>query len=224
MNKLEREIEEYIVSTNIENMTAKEVADKFFVSRTYLYKIIKRMGYASYTDLKFEKRMKEIYDNSSKRERPLSNSKIIKSLNSDIYTSDVIFVIGLDSTGLVAQYFARQLMNLGQFVICITDLCLVEKYISSIKITDTIVYFSNTGRRLDIHQLMNSRTSKYYVITKYNSRLFITANNKIGFDNEVTNLSNKYDQENISMLLMLSHALLSKFKNYIVLKKCSKPN
>lgn len=219
MNKLEREIEEYIVSTNIEQMTAKEVADKFYVSRAYLYKVIKKMGYSSYTDLKFEKRMKEIYDNSSKRERPLSNSKVIKAMNFDMYTSNVIFVIGIDGTSLVAQYFARQLMNLGQFVVCITDTCLLDKYLISIKATDTLIYFSNTGRRMDIHLQVEKCTSKYYVITKYNSKLYIEANKKIGFDNEVTNLSNKYDQENISMLLMLSHTLLSKFKNYILLKK-----
>lgn len=90
MNKLEREIEEYIVSTNIEQMTAKELADKFFVSRTYLYKIIKKMGYSSYTDLKFEKRMKSLNDNYNKDDKPVLNGKIIKEMNLDIYNAGII--------------------------------------------------------------------------------------------------------------------------------------
>lgn len=216
MNKLEREIEEYIISTNIEQMTAKEVADKFFVSRTYLYKIIKKMGYSSYTDLKFEKRMKNLNENFNKDDKPVLNSNVIKEMNLDMFSAGIIYVIGFEGAGLVADFFTRQLMNLNQLVICINDTSIVIKYLSHIKTSDTVIYFSNTGRSQELHDKLQSTTNKLYVITKYKSMLYLAADKKIGFDNEVDNLSNKYDQEDISMLLMLAHTLLAKFKNYIV--------
>lgn len=112
MSNLEREIEEYIVSNNIEQMTAKQLADKFFVSRTYLYKVLKQMGYSSYTDLKFEKKMRMQKSNELKAEKPCFNDSEIRQMNSDLFKAKIIYIVGVDSTSIIAEYVARQLLNL----------------------------------------------------------------------------------------------------------------
>lgn len=216
MNDLEKEIEEYIVTSEIEDLTAKQLADKFFISRAYLYKVIKKMGYNSYTELKYEKKLRSQCKHKKKSSNSSYSSKLINDMNRDMYTSTIIYVIGFNNTFLVAQYFARQLMNLDQLVVAIGDTSTLKKYLSMITSNDTVIYFSNTGRRIDIHGRLALCSDKYYVITKYQSELYSTANKRIGFNNEIDNLSNKYDQEDISMLLMLSHTLLTKFKNKIL--------
>lgn len=125
-------------------------------------------------------------------------------------------MIGFEGAGLVADFFSRQLMNLNQLVICISDSSILIKYLLHIKSSDTVIYFSNTGRNQELYEKLQLTTNRLYVITKYKSMLYLEAEKKIGFDNEIDNLSNKYDQEDISMLLMLAHTLLAKFKNYIV--------
>lgn len=219
MNDLEKEIEEYIVTHEIEGLTAKQLADKFFISRAYLYKVIKKMGYSSYTELKYEKKLRLQCSNRKKPKGANSNSKLINDMYRDICTSNIIYVIGFNNTFLVAQYFTRQLMNLGQLVVPIGDTSTLKKYMRCMTKNDMVIYFSNTGRRVDIHERLVLCGDKYYVITKYQSALYSIADKRIGFDNEIDNLSNKYDQEDISMLLMLSHTLLTKFKNRTIQRK-----
>lgn len=215
MNDLEREIEEYIISNNINDMTAKEIADKFYVSRTYLYKVIKKMGYTSYTELKYEKKMQSINEMNVKTDYSGSHSKISKQLQVEMYNAKIIYVIGFGGTGIVAQYFSRQLINLNQVVICVTDSTNLSNRVSNITNKDAVVYFSNTGTKLEIYDMLKKRTKKFFVITKYKSDLYNISSKKIGFDNDISSLSNKYDQENITMLVMLSQVLLTKFNNHI---------
>lgn len=216
MSNLEREIEEYIVSNNIEQMTAKQLADKFFVSRTYLYKVLKQMGYSSYTDLKFEKKMRMQKSNELKAEEPCFNDSEIRQMNSDLFKAKIIYIVGVDSTSIIAEYVARQLLNLDQLVILIRDLNNLNMYTPKITPKDVVMLFSNTGNNLDIYKILDQNKLNFYVITKQDSVLYKKSEYKVGFVNEVDKLSNKFDQEDITALLMLTMILLTKFKNHLV--------
>lgn len=89
-------------------------------------------------------------------------------------------------------------------------------YTPKITSKDVVILFSNTGNSLDIYKILDQNKLNFYVITKQDSVLYKKSEYKVGFVNEVDKLSNKFDQEDITALLMLTMILLTKFKNYLV--------
>ncbi len=215
MNNLEDKVIEYLKMNDIDDMTAKDIADQFFVSRAYIYKVLNKMGYASYTELKYEKRNLRIpFINDVKRKTFFGNVEIDKILNAISYAK-IIYIIGLDIERVVCEYFMHQLINLKKVAICVLDIHLLKKYSKVITKNDVCVLVSNSGYKIDCYEYLMELKISIYVITKHNTNLSKVSENCITFSSEESILSNDFEVDNVSKLFEAIQIILSQFKVYV---------
>jgi len=215
LSNTEKIIYQYLTKADIQKMSADEIAEKLFVSRTSIYRVCLKMGYSSFSQFKylFLSKAKKIETVDSYAVfNHVNDSQLITILEKLIH-SEQIYVFGTHATGMAANYFARQLVNLCYSAIFITDAFELESRLRMFHATDCIVCFSNGGRYTpDIIQLLSDAPIEVIAITKENSPLTIAANYAITFNFPIDK-TQAFERENLFNLIVITEKILVNLKN-----------
>lgn len=221
MNNLEYEIKEFIINHDLTNITVKQIADKFYVSRPHIYRVINKMGYHSLQELQ-EKKL----NNGTRSEDSglgkiimdydVIDSNVIFELAEDIVKAKNVYIVGYYVSEVLALYLSRQLVNLKVNAIPVVDVYQLKGYSQIITDSDAIICISNTGEESDISDSISLITHKKYVITKFQSDLYNREKHSIGIKNNINEISNRFECENILEAMLVIQICLNevvKIKN-----------
>ncbi|WOO88407.1 hypothetical protein R2F61_05615 [Mollicutes bacterium LVI A0078] len=219
MNDLEIRIQEYMIDSDIEDMTVKQIADNLYVSRALVYKVIKKMGFNSLGEFKKKQehqlRRNFIYSHNIV-ERDL---KTVKQLIENIDTYNIIFIIGFHGTEIVAKYFVRQLINLGKLAICITDKYQLISLLQIVTGKDLFIGLSNTGLDEATIRLFRDIKHQKYVITQYMSPVYESSELRIGVKDDISNVSTRFERETSVELMIVVQFILIEYRNIKLIRK-----
>lgn len=212
MNKLETEIKDFIINNDINDYEIKDIAKRFYVSRSLVYKVLNKMGYRSLSSVKYEKNInKMIYDiYSSKYE--LEENKYIDELVNNVIRMKLVLIVYTPEAEIAAKYFELQLKNIGIVSVIIDENTELEAYQYLSEIAQMPIYISNTGKDTKRYDELMKLFSDYIVISRVNSKLAQTAEKCIYFDNLVTKFSDKFECENTALLIMQLQYILDKIR------------
>ncbi|MFV0393065.1 MAG: hypothetical protein ACK5LC_01510 [Coprobacillaceae bacterium] len=212
MNKLETEIKDFIINNDINDYEIKDIAKRFYVSRSLVYKVLNKMGYRSLSSVKYEKNInKMIYDiYSSKYE--VEENKYIDELVNNVIRMKLVLIVYTPEAEIAAKYFELQLKNIGIVSVIIDENTELEAYQYLSEIAQMPIYISNTGKDTKRYDELMKLFSDYIVISRVNSKLAQTAEKCIYFDNLVTKFSDKFECENTALLIMQLQYILDKIR------------
>lgn len=222
MNYLEAVICNYLIDTDISDMTTIEIAEHFYVSRALIYKVLNKMGYNSFTAFKLEKYKYQKTCSSKLEQLVFDTEENINNLVNSIYFANNIYVIGYNENKIVADYFTRQLVNLEFIAIHISDCKQIHSYLKLMQSNDLIIFISNSGTDIDdYNKMMNSKVEKY-VIATIDSLLYKRGSNPIGIENQVSPLADIFERESIFETLNVIQRILFRIYAYKLSMKLSK--
>ncbi len=218
MNNLEYEIKEFIINADVSKMTVKEIAEKYYVSRAYIYRIINKMGYHSLQELSEKKEScrndsASLGKNKIIMDYDVIDTEIINALATDVLQARNVYIVGYYVSGMLAQYLTRQLVNLKIQATPILDLYQLNGYKQIIKNDDLIICISNTGTEHEINESIKSIKGLKYVITKYQSELYENESKAIGIKNNINEISNRFECENILEAMLVIQVCLNQIQN-----------
>lgn len=221
MNNLEYEIKEFIINHDVTNITIKQIADKFYVSRPHIYRIINKMGYHSLQELQDKKTDNgKLIDDSGLgkiiMDYDVIDNDVILELAADVVKAKNVYIVGYYVSEVLALYMSRQLVNLRVNAIPIVDIYQLKGYSQIFSDNDVIVCLSNTGEESDISDSIGLLGHKKYVITKFQSDLYNREKHSIGIKNNINQISNRFECENILEAMLVIQICLNevvKIKN-----------
>lgn len=218
MSKLEEEIRDYLINKQVSDMTATDIAEYFFVSRSYVYKVLNRMGYKSFSKFKEAKLLQEVRYEDNTNYRTRLNKETINHLVDELDFTRRVIIIGFHGSAIVAEYMSRQLVNLGIFAIYISERKSLNAHLKIISDMDIVLFLSNTGFDEEIQLNMGKVECSMYVVTQFDSLIYHSTPNHIGIVNNINTLSNQFERENVSEMVVLVQIILNLVKrklNYI---------
>lgn len=218
MSKLEEEIKDYLINKQVSDMTASDIAEYFFVSRSYVYKVLNRMGYKSFSKFKEAKLLQEVRYGDNANYRTRLNNETINRLVDELDFTRRVIIIGFHGSAVVAEYMSKQLVNLGIFAISISERKSLNAHLKIMSTTDIVLFLSNTGFDEEIQLNMEKVECSKYVITQFDSLIYHATPNHIGVINNINTLSTQFERENISEMVVLVQIILNLVKrklNYI---------
>lgn len=221
MNNLEYEIKQFIINHDVTNITVKQIADKYYVSRAHIYRIINRMGYHSLQELQDKKAIDgKNYDDSGINkiimDYDVVDADVIDKLAVDVLKAKNVYIVGYYVSEVLALYLSRQLVNLKINAIPILDVYQLKGYSQIFSSNDVIICLSNTGEERDIQDSIGSIAHTRYVITKYQSNLYNREKHSIGIKSNISEISNRFECENILEAMLVIQVCLNeviKLKN-----------
>lgn len=221
MNNLEYEIKEFIINHDVTNITVTQIADKFFVSRPHIYRIINKMGYHSLQELQEKKSNNgKAIDNSGIgkiiMDYDVVDNDVILELAVDVVKAKNVYIVGYYVSEVLALYMSRQLVNLKINAIPIVDIYQLKGYSQLFTTNDVVVCLSNTGEESDISESIKLLNHKKFVITKFQSELYNREKHSIGIKNNINQISNRFECENILEAMLVIQVCLNevvKIKN-----------
>lgn len=164
LSQLDRSLINYILN-NLEKvslMRVRDLAHENHVSATTIMRFVKRHGFESFIDFKFNVKQElskrdAMRDNLSTFEVnryvsfDKSTSNKIDALVSRILDSTVIYCTGLGSSGIMAEYFQRLISDLGYMVIASKDGYLPMLWNSNLQDSkNLIIFFSSSGETREL--------------------------------------------------------------------------
>lgn len=218
MNNLEYEIKEFIVSCDVSKMTVKEIAERYYVSRAYVYRIINKMGYHSLQEVNEKKDQSYQLDEISGCSKIIMDYDVvdldmIERLAEEAIKASNVYILGYYVSKMLAQYFTRQLVNLRINAIPILDVYQLKGYANIFCDSDLVICLSNTGTEPEINDSIASIQKHRYVITKYQSKLYNREKLSIGIKNNITEISNRFECENILEAMLVIQVCLFKIQS-----------
>lgn len=214
MNNLEYEIKEYIINHDLTNITVKQIADKFYVSRPHVYRIINKMGYHSLQELQDKKvnngtQVENTGINKVIMDYDVIDSDVIYELAQDVVKAQNVYIVGYYVSEVLALYLSRQLVNLRINAIPVVDVYQLKGYSQIFSSNDVIICLSNTGEESDISDSIKLITHRKYVITKFQSDLYNREKHSIGIKNNINKISNRFECENILEAMLVIQICLN---------------
>lgn len=214
MNNLEYEIKQYIINHDLTNITVKQIADKFYVSRPHIYRIINKMGYHSLQELQDKKvndgtRIDDTGINKVIMDYDVIDSDVICELAEDVVKAKNVYIVGYYVSEVLALYLSRQLVNLKINAIPVLDVYQLKGYSQIISDDDVIICLSNTGEESDISNSIKLIKHRKYVITKFQSDLYNREKHSIGIKNNINEISNRFECENILEAMLVIQICLN---------------
>lgn len=197
MNYLEIVISNYLIDSDVRDKNVIQIAEYLYVSRALVYKVLNKMGYNSFTLFKAEKN--KYQKSHSERIKQLissegdSNNNIVDS----IYSANNLFIMGFNENKTIADYFTRQLVNLGFMAINVSDSKQIYSYLKLMKTNDVLIFISNSGADLEDYNKIANCDPKKFVITTTGSLLYTHGSNSIGIQNHVSTLANVFERDSI---------------------------
>jgi len=207
----EKIIYQYLISKDITQKSASEIAQQLFVSRASIYRVCYKMGYKSFSQFKYLYNQKH-HELKQVEVQPVfdfvDESEIVEILE-DIINAEQIYVWGAYATNIASSYFVRQLVNLGFKAILISDSFEFESRSKSITKNDIFICLSNSGV-YDDTDLKNLRhlPCELICITKEGSALAQVADKAILFDFPIDKNGKAFDRENLFHLVVIAEKIL----------------
>ncbi len=218
MNELEIKIQEYLIEADIETMTIKQIADNLYVSRPLVYRVIKKIGFNSLDEIRL-KREQQLRRNFKYNHNIVDRDlHTVKQLVVDIGKAPIVYVIGLHGTEIVVKYFARQLINLGKQTICITDKYQLNSIMGIVQEHDLFIALSNTGLDEATVRIFRNMQHRKYVITQYMSPAYNVSELRIGINEEISIVSNRFERETTVELMIVIQYILIEYRNFKLIK------
>lgn len=208
MNYLEITIKEHLLNTDISTATTTQIAQEFYVSRAFVYKVINKLGYSSFESFK---NAKEDFNNNqadiiTKELRGFNHE--FDDMVISIISARVVYVIAFDELQACGSYFSRQLINLRCLTININDVSTIASYDRLMKKNDIIIYLSSIGAVRELKALPRNCYARYY-ISPYNSELYKLEKNIIGYINSSNPLSNNFERDSLIAILEKIEVILN---------------
>ncbi|WP_117232666.1 MurR/RpiR family transcriptional regulator [Vibrio maerlii] len=164
---IERAIYEFLISHahELDDISAKTVANKAFTTTTSVNRVCKKMGYASYTELRF-KLAEDLNKQSTTRNVESEQLDSIQSVARSLYQSTVVYLYSQGASIVSVSYLSRflSLANIPHLVITdIHQLARVESgtvmLISKSGETQAVVEMAHNAKRKGLKVLAISHTS-----------------------------------------------------------------
>lgn len=208
MNNLENEIKEYLIDNDLTDKSVNQIADEFYVSRAYIYKVINKLGFNSYRDMKFQKQLKSEMPMKRTSEIQEISSNALDNIVYEIKSCNMVFILGCGLSKVSAEYFGSQLLNLGYFALWFWDIKQYKEYLNMKKKSSLTIIVSSSGVIEPQVKRILTESNKTYAVTVLDSELYNTATNVVGFNSKVDKLSDKFSRENQVDLLLVLHQIL----------------
>lgn len=215
----EYEVYTYLTTHDITNLTARNIADLFFVGRTTVYRVIKKMGYKTFSEFKY------VNSASKKNEEHLQigvehlftdiSLNSLHTIETELKRSTHIFIIATSATSIASQYFSRQLANLGFFSVWIPDQHEFEERKKIMNKDDIIFAISSSGENFVLNPLLEDIPCPLISITPKNSTLEDLSMLTISFNFEDYKYENSFDRENLFPIFVIMQRILLTLKDNI---------
>lgn len=200
MNYLEITIKDFLLNTDVSDITVKEVAQQFYVSRTLVYKVISKWGYTSFEAFKADIKDYEKFQFKVLNEKIINCQNEIEALVLAITFSKIVYVVSYGATKTAGKYMTRQLINLNCLAINIDDPSAIGSYNRLLGESDLIIYLSLNGESCETKRIPSNCTRRY-IFAPENTEISIREKNVITFESNRTNLSSHFEQESVISLL-----------------------
>lgn len=207
----EYEIYQYLLNTDISNLTAGEIAKHFFVGRTMIYRVCQKMGFHTFTELKYSRQQEQADDFELSIEQ--LNTQIsfshLHPIALEIRGANRVFLYGTIASTIATEYFERQLINLGCFAVQINDRFQFEQRARGFTKGDVLVCISSSGKNTDMNGVISTITIPIIAITKRNSPLHTTLSTLcIDYNLDNYQSRNAFDRENLFPLFVIIQKVL----------------
>lgn len=210
LNQTEASIYDFVMNNHnkISFMTIRELSELCNVSTTSVLNFCKKIGCTGYND--FKTKIKEhLSENAMTKMKVFSESLTgffqvsdsveylysIKKLHEFILNSEAVLFVGLGTSGILAEYSARCLSNVGLTAHFINDpefpvnLDFYKKWL--------VVFFSVSGETPLVLKLATNATNKgietYAITSNAKSRITGKVKNVISYNIKQKRLGNDYD-------------------------------
>lgn len=211
MNYLETIIKDFLLNTDISDITVKDVAQKFYVSRALVYKVIGKWDYTSFETFKAEIQEHEKLQFEALNAKIVNCQNEIEALVLTITFSKIVYIVSYGITKTAGKYMTRQLINLGCLAINIDDSTTIGSYNRLIGESDLIIYLSLDGE-VSKTKRFPTKYVRRYIFAPENSEISMHEKNVIVFESNRTNLSSHFEQESVVSLLEQIDVTLSGIK------------
>lgn len=213
--EVETKIYDYLTTRDITHVSATEIAQELFVSRSTIYNVCKKMGYDSYSQFKHlyqrkSTQLKNVEVSSMLSEVP---DVALQNIITTILKSRRVYVFGKYATSIVGQYFERQLVNLGFDAILILDMFELEVRLKQFTENDCLVIFSNSGILLpeEAYCIRESR-AETICITQQFSMLDKLSNQTVYLTKLNSKDSPPFEREDLFQLIVMAEKILINLK------------
>lgn len=176
------------ISSNLEKvpyMRVRDIAEGADVSSTSVFRFIKKMGYDSFPEFRFQ--IRQNIEKKLDRKKPIISIEEslkqltirkfhpdieyqIEKLAKDIRDSDFILFIGLGASGSIAQYIARKIANLGYSCLNLPEVTYPIRSLLQKERKNLLVFLSISGETKEIIEVLlgidTSICSKKYCVTQ----------------------------------------------------------
>ncbi len=212
MKNLDVEIREYLTDNDVSQFTVQDVASMFYVSRAFVYKVLNNLGYNSFTEFKDDKRIHNLKDQAAYGKIAFSNDDVINNFMEKLESSTHVYIVALAESTIAGEYMSRQLVNIGKRAIVIKDVLDLKSYKLLFDIDDIVIIISNIGQDIDVLKILENSDVNTFTFTQYGSYLYKESHNHIGINTNLTSLSDKFERENCTNLIIAIQIVLDKFR------------
>lgn len=186
LTEIEKKIFHYIVENprQIQEQTAKEIAERNFVSKTTVINVAKKCGFQGFSDFKYyllyhQQALGQANDflTASERLREevertffLTDEKALTEAGEDIISSRLVYIFGLGLSGQVAAMLENLLLKLGIKALFVRDSNNIQMIADSGNKEDTVILLSlsgNTGKAVELAKKAKIKGMKLISITAF---------------------------------------------------------
>lgn len=220
LTKTEKIVYRYLISEDISEMSASQIAKKLYVSRPTIYRVCNKMGYQSFTHLKYAKEQKKhqksyVMDVDSTNMFDFVDEDQLIPIIDKILVADHIFVIGTHATAIAAKFLCRQLLNLNCLAIQVEDEFELAQLKHMMSEKDLLFCLSTSGENTIITNNLSEIKSQKVGLTKKDSTTEQLCNLAITFDFSVYHNNASFDRENIFPILVIIQKILLNTKKVL---------
>lgn len=176
----------------VESHSIVMVAKKCGASKSAILRFCQKIGYSGYSEFRFDlmkythsqiknnnevsilSMTSSIFNKAIEKIRTIDENKIIKCVKK-IYNANIIKVMGLMDSSLVAKKFFYDFTKLGKNILTITDIMEINFAISSMVKNDLIILFSVDGYLNNLEDFFKD------IKEKNNDMILITCNKNAKF-------------------------------------------
>ena len=210
----------FLIANDITHMSAEQIAEILFVSRAAIYRVCHKMGYRSFTHLKYVKEQKveqkiELQEVDNTDVFNYVDDTQLLLIIEKILQAQHVYIIGTHATSIAAQYLCRQLINLGCLAVRINDEFELDHLRHKFTAKDVVFCLSASGENTVISNYISPLDSTSVAITKQNSSVHAHCQYAITFDFSIYKDKNSFDRENIFPLIVIIQKLLINMKKIL---------
>ncbi|MGX6978206.1 MurR/RpiR family transcriptional regulator [Vagococcus elongatus] len=169
LTDVERTVYQYIVENAelIPYQRVREIAGNAHVSTSSVLRFLKKMGFDSFSEFKFDFKQKlnkqAVEDSFSDQHFDILNRRNfsqdlehqIKKVSKQIYAADSVIFFGMGASGTMADYVARRLANVGINALSITDPTYpIKSHMAGEGTKKVLIVLSTSGNTREIIETM----------------------------------------------------------------------